>query len=110
VNAADRFQLLFGPYAFPALCRGDRATCSFLDTTVTITGWTGARIAWPLCRPVDNGRGRPTILLDEELARAVRHESATAIGHWWGVGRLRCCGAGEMLWVSTERTTKGAPD
>ena len=26
------------------------------------------------------------MLVDEELARAVRHESATAISYWWGVG------------------------
>ncbi len=79
-------KLLFGRYQAPALSRGNRATCLFLDTTVTITGWTDARISWPLCRPVDNGRRRPTILLDEELARAVRRESAAAIGYWWGVG------------------------
>jgi hypothetical protein len=58
-----------------------------VDTTVTITGWTDARISWPLCRPVDNRRGRPTILLDDQLARAVRHEAAAALRHWWGVVR-----------------------
>ena len=26
------------------------------------------------------------MLVDEELARAIRHESAAAIRHWWGVG------------------------
>jgi hypothetical protein len=57
-----------------------------LDTTVRITGWTDARIRWPLCHPLDNRRGRPTILLDDELARAVRHEAAAAIRHWWQVG------------------------
>jgi hypothetical protein len=56
-----------------------------LDATVIITGWTGARIPWPLCQPLDNRMGRPTILLDHELARAVRHEAAAAIMHWWGV-------------------------
>jgi hypothetical protein len=30
--------------------------------------------------------GRPTILLDDELARAVRHEVAAAIRYWWCVG------------------------
>jgi hypothetical protein len=39
----------------------------------------------PLCRPLDNRRGRPTILLDDDLARAVRHEAAAAIRYWWGV-------------------------
>ena len=82
---ADRFRLLFGPYAAPRLRRGDRAFCLFHDTTVTITGLTAARIDWPLCRPLDRPLGRPTILLDEELARAVRMESAAAVMHWWGV-------------------------
>jgi hypothetical protein len=30
--------------------------------------------------------GHPTILLDDELARAVRHEAAAAIRYWWCVG------------------------
>ena len=33
---------------------------------------------------MDRRLGQPTILLDEELARAVRHEAA-AIRYWWGV-------------------------
>jgi hypothetical protein len=45
---------------------------------------------------------RPTILLDEELARAVRREAAAAIQHWWCVGVTlvwrwrRCLGVGRM--------------
>jgi hypothetical protein len=85
MNARDRVRLLFGPYRAPRLRKGDRATCLLLDTTVIITGWTDARISWPLCRPLDNRRGRPTILPDDELARAVRHEAAAAIRHHWGV-------------------------
>jgi hypothetical protein len=85
MNARDRVQLLFGPYRAPRLRKGGRATCLLLDTDVVITGWTDARVSWPLCRPLDNRRGRPTILLDDELARAVRHEAAAAIRHWWGV-------------------------
>jgi hypothetical protein len=27
------------------------------------------------------------LLVDEELARAIRHESAVAVAHWWGVSR-----------------------
>jgi hypothetical protein len=68
---------------------GGRATCLFLDTDVVITGWTDARVSWPLCRPLDNRRGRPTVLLDDELACAVRHEAAAAVKHWWGVGVRR---------------------
>jgi hypothetical protein len=83
---AGRVQLLFGPYAAPRLRRGQRATCLFRDCDVVITGRTAARLDWPLCRPLGKPIGRPTILVDEELARAVRYESALALRHWWGVG------------------------
>jgi hypothetical protein len=52
---------------------------------VVVTGWTAARIAWPRCRPLDVPRTHPSLLVDEELARAVRHESAAAVRFWWGV-------------------------
>ena len=52
---------------------------------MVVTGWTDARISWPRCRPLDVPRSRPALLVDEELARAVRHESAAAIRFWWGV-------------------------
>jgi hypothetical protein len=87
MNDRDRLKLRFARYWVPRLRRGDRATCLLLDADVIITGWTGARIPWPLCRPLDNRMGRPTILLDEELVRAVRHEAAASIKHWWGGAR-----------------------
>jgi hypothetical protein len=52
---------------------------------VVITGWTAARISWPRCRALDGPGGGSGILLDEELARAVRCESAAAVRFWWGV-------------------------
>jgi hypothetical protein len=69
------------------LRRGDRATCLFKDCDVVIKGWTDARISWPRCLPVGT-KGHPSLLVDEELARAVRHESAAALRHWWGVSAL----------------------
>jgi hypothetical protein len=52
---------------------------------VVVTGWTDARISWPRCRPVDVPRTHPSLLVDDELARAVRQESADAVRFWWGV-------------------------
>jgi hypothetical protein len=53
---------------------------------VVVHGWTDAAISWPLCRPVE-GRGRPGILVEEELARAVRGESALALIHHFGASQ-----------------------
>jgi hypothetical protein len=78
-------RLLAGPYTPPSLRRGDRATCLFRDADVTVTSWTSAPISWPrCCRPGTHGGGSG-LLLDEELARAVRTESAAAVCYWWEV-------------------------
>jgi hypothetical protein len=79
----EKCRLLHGPYHAPPLQRGDRATCH-LRGTVKITSFTAARISWPRCRAVES-KGGSGVLLDDELARAVRTESAAAIGCWWGV-------------------------
>jgi hypothetical protein len=76
-------RLLHGPHRPPRLHVGDRADCN-LPGTVVITSWTGAKISWPRCLPV-NSKGHPGLLLDDELARAVRTEAAAAVCHWCGV-------------------------
>ena len=73
----ERVKLLFGPYRAPPLKRGDRATCLVRDCEVIITSWTDAPIPWPQCRALADYRGGGWgLLVDEELARAVRHEAA----------------------------------
>jgi hypothetical protein len=82
----ERVKLLSGPYTPPKLKRGDRAMCLFRDCTVVITSMSAGRIPWPRCRALDQrGGGGSGLLVEEELARAVRSESAAAIKHWWGV-------------------------
>jgi hypothetical protein len=68
----DPYQLLHGLYTPQPLRRGDRASCLFRDSDVVLTGWSDGRISWPLCRRPGQTGGRPGLLLDEELARAVR--------------------------------------
>ncbi|HEY7425024.1 MAG TPA: hypothetical protein VH682_12405 [Gemmataceae bacterium] len=84
-TVSDRVKLLHGPYKAPRLRRGDRSFCLFKDCDVVVTSWTDARISWPRCRPIDVPRSHPSLLVNEELARAIRHESAAAIRFWWGV-------------------------
>jgi hypothetical protein len=80
------FRLWHGRYRPPRLARGDRATCLLRDCTVVVTSWNDAPLSWPRCRALGSGGGSG-ILLDEELARAVRHESAAAVCYWWGVSQ-----------------------
>ncbi len=80
--------VLRGTYTPPAAERGDRIDCLVRDCTMIVTGWTDAPISWP--RGCRGGRspGSPSVIVDEELARAVQHESATAISYWWGVSTV----------------------
>jgi hypothetical protein len=83
----EKIRLLFGPYKPPPLKRGDRTYCLYRDRAVVIRTWSDAPIPWPRCYYAE---GRPRghgLVVDAELARAVRHESAAAVGYWWGVGR-----------------------
>jgi hypothetical protein len=102
----DRLKLLFGPYHAPPLKRGDRATCLYRDALAVVTGWTDAPIPWPRCRALDSPGGGSGLLVDDELARAVRHESAAAVMHWWGSSMGAVCRWREALGV-TRRDNEG---
>jgi hypothetical protein len=88
-------------------CRGDRATCLYRGAGVVVTSWMNARTSWPRCRLVEGTRGgRSGLLVDEELARAVRCASALAVAHWWGVapGTVRAWRRAQGV----ERRTEGS--
>jgi hypothetical protein len=83
---------------------------------VVVTGWTDARISWPRCRPLDVPRFHPSLLVDDELARAIRHESATALMHWWGVssrvvwGWRRAFGVDKINCPGSQRLVRAASE
>src|SRR3954467_2214613 len=87
----EKTALLFGPYTAPAQKWGDRATCQYRDREVIVFGWSAAPIPWPLCYVVASRTGGKGILVEDELARAIRHESATAVRYWWGVSHKTVC-------------------
>ncbi|MDR3582505.1 MAG: hypothetical protein P4L67_04500 [Candidatus Pacebacteria bacterium] len=80
--SVDRLRLLHGPYAAPAVGRGDVLTCERLGREVRVGGLSDAPIPWPRVLKT----GSPSLILCEDLARAVRTESEIAVSHHWGVG------------------------
>src|SRR4051812_21822769 len=82
MNDADRFKLL-GTYRTPRVRVGSVLACEARDCDVIVTGYTGARIPWPVGRrPRTSARG---VVLFGDLAEAVRRESNQAVCHWFGV-------------------------
>ena len=80
--------ILHSSYTPPRLRKGDRISCLVRDCMLIVSGWTDAPISWPCGCLRRKSPGSPSIIVDDELARAVRDESALAIGYWWGVSRF----------------------
>jgi hypothetical protein len=89
--STDKTGLLFAPYSPPTLKAGDRIFCLYRDAEVVVYDWSLAPVPWPLCYEVGMRGAGKGILVDEELARAIQHESALAIQYWWGVCQKTVC-------------------
>jgi hypothetical protein len=81
---------------------------------VVVAARSDARLPWPRCH-LAQGRARGHgLLVDKELARAIRHESAAAVGHWWGVSRStvlhwrKALGVGRMDAEGSRRLIRAA--
>ncbi len=105
----DKTAVLFGPHQAPALKVGDRGFCLVRCCVVVVTSWTDAKIPWPRFRALETHGGGSGVLVDEESARAIRHESATAPKHWWGASPTaetnwrRALGVGQWDTPGSER-------
>jgi hypothetical protein len=80
-------KLLAGPYEPPALRKGDRAFCLYLDCDVRVMGWSSGRISWPRARAIDRPRGgHNPLLITDVIVRAIRSDQrrdrAQLLG-WW---------------------------
>lgn len=82
--AALKPALVGGPYRAPDCKAGDQVEDLSLGP-VEVAGFTDGPLPWP-CR---RQRGAATPLLTDELARAVRTESAYAVAYWWDVSRSK---------------------
>lgn len=72
--------LIGGHYAPPPCKRGDWIEDERFGL-VEVGGWTSAPIPWPYRKR----SGSPSLILTDEMARAVRTESEQAIAAHWGV-------------------------
>jgi hypothetical protein len=74
---------LLGAYQTPPFVYGDEVACARRGD-VRIVGLSSAPIPWPVGQTLPKGRAR-SLALYGGLAEAVRHESAEAVMHFWGV-------------------------
>jgi hypothetical protein len=74
----------FGPYTTPRYRIGQHVHCERFGDVV-IVGTSNGRIAWPVARR-PGARGRASLVLYGDLARAVRQETGLAIKYWFGAG------------------------
>lgn len=73
-----RHQLLGGPYTPPRTRRGAFLNCE-LRGKVKVGGYFDGPIPWPI------KWGTSSLILCGDLVKAVKLESAIAVGHYWGV-------------------------
>ena len=97
-------RLYFGPYSTPRYRIGQTVHCERFGVVV-IVGTSNGRIAWPLGRRRAS-RGRASLVLYGDLAKAIQGETRVAVCYWWG-----CSGAAANAMrkaLEVPRMTEGA--
>ena len=72
-----------GPYFAPPVKIGDEVECAHYGL-VRVVGWSEGPLPWPQCHI----QGPRSLILFEDLARAVAVESCRAVALAWGVSRF----------------------
>jgi hypothetical protein len=103
---AIRFKLLFGPYKMPQCTIGGTLKCRRRGE-VRVVAISDAPISWPMTRN-RNGTGKLSLILCDDLVRAVKRESETAVAHHWRVSRLTVWAWRKAL--SVTRNTPGTAE
>lgn len=79
----DKIKLLHGPYRMPRCRVGSKLTCE-IRGDVKVTRISDARIPWPMTHGRKQKGGHPALIVCGDLAKAIKRESAIAIGYWFG--------------------------
>lgn len=99
---------LIGRYSAPAVKRGDRVTCLFRDCLCVVTSMSGAPIPWPRVRALGGNGSGSGLLVNDELARAVRAESAVALKYHFGASATTVWKWRKRFDVNGHATTPGS--
>lgn len=95
---------LLGTYRTPACKIGERVTC-LARGDVDVIKLSAGRIQWPIA--VRPGIGGRSLVLNWDLAEAVRRETNRAVCYWWGVTPQTVSKWRKALGVkNTEATTR----